>query len=133
MTTTMIQTSLPILLAVAVGGSLGAIGRYLVGVWVIQRFVVYFPLATLLVNALGALLIGVLFVFISERALLSENLRPLLVVGLLGSLTTFSTFSLEVVNMLQQGAMFTAMAYIIGSVILCVSLTWLGMALARLV
>lgn len=133
MTATMIQTSLPILLAVAVGGSVGAVGRYLVGVWVIQRFVVYFPLATLLVNAVGALLIGVLFVFISERALLSENLRPLLVVGLLGSLTTFSTFSLEVVNMLQQGAMFTAMAYIIGSVILCVSLTWLGMALARLV
>lgn len=133
MTATMIQTSLPILLAVAVGGSVGAVGRYLVGVWVIQRFVVYFPLATLLVNALGALLIGVLFVFISERALLSESLRPLLVVGLLGSLTTFSTFSLEIVNMLQQGAMFTAMAYIIGSVILCVSLTWVGMALARLV
>ena len=133
MTTTMIQTTFPILLAVAAGGSIGAIARYLTGVWVMQRFVVYFPLATLLVNAVGALLIGVLFVFISERALMSESLRPLLVVGLLGSLTTFPTFSLEVVNLIQQGEMFTAMAYIIGSVILCVSLTWLGMILARLV
>ncbi len=96
------------------------------------RFDVGFWLGTLLVNAIGALLIGVLFVLISEKAVVAAHWRPLLVVGLLGSLTTFSTFSLELVTMLQQGAIGPAIAYILASVLICVTLTWAGIELARL-
>lgn len=131
--TPLVQTALPTLLAVGFGGALGAIARYLISVWTIQRFSNGFPLGTLLVNAIGAFLIGILFVFISERAIIAAQWRPLLVVGLLGSLTTFSTFSIETVTMLQQGQWISAIAYIVGSVIICLALTWAGIELARLI
>ena len=131
-TVTLFQATLPSLLAVALGGSLGAVLRYLISLWTMARFDVGFWLGTLLVNAIGALLIGVLFVLISEKAVVAAHWRPLLVVGLLGSLTTFSTFSLELVTMLQQGAIGPAIAYILASVLICVTLTWAGIELARL-
>ena len=127
-----LSTSIATLLAVGLGGAVGAIARYLLSVWTLQRFDSAFPIGTLLVNAIGALLIGVLFVLISEKAILAAHWRPLLVVGLLGSLTTFSTFSLELVSYLQQGAWSIAVAYILASVIICVALTWVGISLGRL-
>lgn len=88
-------------------------------------------MGTLIANAIGALLIGVLFVVITEKGIIAESWRPLLVVGFLGALTTFSTFSLEAVGLLQQGEWPTAMVYILASVIICMLLTWAGIELAR--
>jgi CrcB protein len=88
-------------------------------------------MGTLIANAIGALLIGVLFVVITEKGIITESWRPLLVVGFLGALTTFSTFSLEAVGLLQQGEWPTAMVYILASVIICMLLTWAGIELAR--
>jgi len=122
-------------MAVGLGGALGAMFRYAISLWAVQRFEALMPTAaligTLIANAVGALLIGVLFVVITEKGLIAESWRPLLVVGFLGALTTFSTFSLETVGLLQQGEWLSAMVYVLSSVIICLFLTWAGIELAR--
>lgn len=131
----MIQTTFSTFMVIGFGGALGAMLRFAIGIWAVQRFESLLPtaalLGTLIANALGALLIGVLFVVITEKGLIAESWRPLLVVGFLGALTTFSTFSIETVALLQQGEWLTAMVYVLGSVIICLSLTWAGIELAR--
>jgi fluoride exporter len=118
-------------LAVAAGGAIGAVGRYLVmsgvGHWLGHGF----PLGTLVVNVLGSLAMGVL---VELGALVwspSPELRAMLVVGLLGSFTTFSTFSLDVVVLVGRGANFAAMGYVVASVVLSIAGLVLGMALVR--
>ena len=135
----MIQATYTTFLAVGLGGAFGAMLRYAISLWAVQRFDALIPTATfigrlmgtLIANAIGALLIGVLFVVITEKGIIAESWRPLLVVGFLGALTTFSTFSLEAVGLLQQGEWPTAMVYILASVIICMLLTWAGIELAR--
>ena len=131
----MIHATTVSFIAVALGGALGAMLRYAISLWSIQRLDTLMPTAalvgTLIANAVGAFLIGVLFVVITEKGLIAESWRPLLIVGFLGALTTFSTFSLEAVGLLQQGEWLTAMVYVLSSVIICLFLTWLGIELAR--
>lgn len=131
----MIQATYTTFMAVGLGGALGAIVRYAISLWAIQRFEALLPTAaligTLIANAVGAFLIGVLFVVITEKGIITESWRPLLVVGFLGALTTFSTFSIETVGLLQQGEWLSAMVYVLGSVIICLLLTWAGIELAR--
>lgn len=131
----MIQATYATFIAVGLGGALGAMFRYAISLWSVQRLEALMPSAalvgTLIANAVGAFLIGVLFVVITEKGLIAESWRPLLVVGFLGALTTFSTFSLEAVGLLQQGEWLTAMVYVLGSVIICLFLTWAGIELAR--
>ena len=130
-----IQATYATFIAVGLGGALGAMFRYAISLWSVQRLEALMPSAalvgTLIANAVGAFLIGVLFVVITEKGLIAESWRPLLVVGFLGALTTFSTFSLETVGLLQQGEWLTAMVYVLGSVIICLFLTWAGIELAR--
>lgn len=118
-------------LAIAVGGALGAMSRFglmtLIGNVASSRF----PWGTLIVNVSGSLLIGVLYVLISEKMLLSAEARALLIVGFLGAFTTFSTFSLDALLLVQQGFWLQACAYLMSSVLICVLATWLGMALTR--
>ena len=131
----MIQATYTTFMAVGLGGALGAIVRYAISLWAIQRFEALLPTAaligTLIANAVGAFLIGVLFVVITEKGIIAESWRPFLVVGFLGALTTFSTFSIETVGLLQQGEWLSAMVYVLGSVIICLLLTWAGIELAR--
>ncbi len=131
----MIQTTFSTFMVIGLGGALGAMLRFAISVWAVQRFESFLPtaalLGTLLANAIGALMIGVLFVVITEKGLIAESWRPLLIVGFLGALTTFSTFSLEALGLLQQGEWLTAMVYVLGSVIICLFLTWTGIELAR--
>ena len=131
----MIQATYATFMAVGLGGALGAMLRYAISLWAVQRFEALMPTAaligTLIANAVGALLIGVLFVVITEKGLIAESWRPLLVIGFLGALTTFSTFSLETVGLLQQGEWLSAMVYVLSSVIICLFLTWAGIELAR--
>ena len=120
------------LLAVAMGGALGAIARYSMSVWALQRFPgQQLPLATLTVNAIGALAIGILYVIIVERGVVDPRWQPLLMVGFLGSLTTFSTFSIELVNYLHRGEGWLALGYAALSVLLCLALTAAGIAATR--
>ena len=118
-------------LAVAAGGALGAVSRYWLMLWVSAQGGMRFPWGTLLVNVLGSCAIGVLYVLISERMVLTEQWRALLVVGYLGAFTTFSTFSLDALLLLQEGRVLLALAYVGTSVLLCLAGAWLGMMLMR--
>jgi CrcB protein len=119
-------------LAIALGGAIGALSRFGLMNLVASMLGNRLPWGTLLVNISGSLLIGILFVLVSEKMLLSADARALLIVGFLGAFTTFSTFSLDTILLIQQGWLAQAMAYMLASVMICVLATWLGMALARL-
>jgi fluoride exporter len=96
------------LLAVGLGGFVGAIARYVLTLWMIRIGGRDFPWGTLLVNVLGCLLIGVLMQLALQRAWFSESLRLLLVTGFLGSLTTFSSLSFETLELVERGEWFQA-------------------------
>ncbi|GAA5523584.1 putative fluoride ion transporter CrcB [Microbulbifer aestuariivivens] len=118
------------LAAIALGGAIGAILRHLVAVWTYPVFNGKFPLGTLLVNLAGSFLIGVVYVLIVERSMLSEEWRLLLMTGLFGALTTFSTFSLESLLLWHNGQPLTALAYVISSLVLCLGATAAALALS---
>lgn len=119
------------LLIVGLGGAVGAMGRYGVGVVAAGVFGRSFPMGTLLVNVLGALAIGFAYVYLVERSALSESWRVGLITGVLGGFTTFSAFSLESVGLLQENAYVRASLYIGLSVGLCLAATVFGLWLAR--
>lgn len=119
-------------LAVALGGAIGAVSRFWLSVAVERLNSSQFPLGTFLVNVLGSFLIGVCFILFLEKLHLVDSWRPLLVVGFLGALTTFSTFSLDALLLFQQGHYNTALFYILSSVLLCLFAAFTGMQLTRL-
>ena len=105
-------------LAVALGGALGAMGRYAVTNWAFSILENRFPLGTLLVNVIGSFLIGICYVLIIEKGVLSPEWRHLLMAGFLGAFTTFSTFSLDALNLWQNGHGVTALGYVLLNVVL---------------
>lgn len=113
------------LLWVAVGGSIGAVLRYLLSLLMLQLFGSAFPFATLLVNVLGSFLMGMLYA-LGQVTQLSPELKVLLGVGLLGALTTFSTFSNETLLLLQQGMIVKAILNVILSISICLFVVYLG-------
>jgi CrcB protein len=119
------------LLAIAAAGAIGAVLRYLVASGVYEIFGRGFPYGTLIVNLIGSFLIGYLFVWFLDRSVASEVWRLAVLVGLLGSFTTFSSFSLETYNLVITGYYGRAVANIIFSVSLCLLGTWIGISLAR--
>ncbi|MDX8410315.1 MAG: fluoride efflux transporter CrcB [Mariprofundaceae bacterium] len=120
------------LLAVAAGGAVGASLRWLLAGAVQRAAGGSFPWGTFVVNGLGSFLLGFLFVYLIERSSSGELLRLSLTVGLLGAFTTFSTYSLESLRLLQSGAYGLAAANVFGQVAVCLLLAWLGLQLARL-
>lgn len=119
-------------IAIACGGAFGAVSRF----WLhsaVQRFNgSSFPLGTFAVNLLGSFLIGVFFVVLAEKTQLSESWRPLIVVGFLGAMTTFSTFSIDALLLFEQGLYNTALFYIVSSVALCLLAAFAGMQVTRI-
>ncbi len=119
------------LLAIAAGGAAGAVARYLVSVGVTSLAGRGFPYGTLTVNVSGSLLIGLLYVTMIERSLLSPEWRAALQIGFLGAFTTFSTFSLETVELLSRGETLRAGVNVLLSVFLCIVATGVGMTIGR--
>jgi CrcB protein len=119
-----------IYLAVALGGALGALSRFGIGHWLADSGYAHLHPATFLVNVIGALLIGVLFIG-AERFTLSEPARLGMSVGFLGAFTTFSAFSLQLLTDIQEGQVLRAVFYASATVFLCLISCLVGMELAR--
>lgn len=119
------------LIAIAVGGAAGALLRYGVSVGVAAVLGRGFPFGTLVVNVLGCLAMGVLYIVLLERMALGGEWRAALLVGLLGAFTTFSTFSMETLVLFENGEQLRAFINIAASVVLCLAATWLGVLLGR--
>ena len=119
------------ILAIAVGGALGSVLRFLASTWTYGRFGSDFPYGTLAVNVLGSLLMGLLYTLLVERSALDPIWRAGLVVGVLGGFTTFSAFSMETVNLIAGGELPKALVNILASVCLCLTATWIGVVSGR--
>lgn len=106
-------------LAIALGGALGAMGRYGVSTYLYPLLGNRFPLGTFAVNVLGSFIIGVCYVLIIEKEILAPQWRHVMMTGFLGAFTTFSTFSLDALNLWQNGHGVTALIYVGISVLTC--------------
>ena len=122
-----------VLLAVALGGAAGSLARYgMVLLLDNHSFPYSFPWGIFLSNIIGSFLIGVALVLIVEKALVPDIWRPLVMTGFLGGFTTFSTFSLQALWLLQSGRLLAAGAYMLGSLLLGVVGAFLGILLTRI-
>ena len=119
------------LLAIAVGGAFGAVGRFASSQWIYGLLGRSFPYGTLFVNFIGSFVMGFLAILLIERIAAGPELRAFLLIGFLGSFTTFSTFSLETINLFSSGESLKAFINMLMSVFVCVTACWLGMILGR--
>ena len=116
------------ILSIAAGGAIGALGRHWVSTAVQSLTGIQFPFGTLAVNILGCAILGGLIMAMALVWSPSQEVRAFLTVGMMGALTTFSTFSMEVVLMIERGEWLHAGLYVAGSVILSIGATMLAMA-----
>ena len=105
-------------LIIGVGGFLGAVARYIVALWIGQRWGRTFPLGTFIVNISGCFLISFLMSLFTEKFMVNPQLRLFLVVGFLGAYTTFSTFEYETGNLMRDGEWSIALANVLLSVLM---------------
>ena len=119
------------LVMVALGGSAGAVLRYLISDWMRNRWSTAFPLGTLTVNVLGCLLMGIL-AHSSQASALSPATKLMITTGLLGALTTFSTFSVETLHCLHQHNLTLATLNIAANVLLSMVAVVVGAGIAKL-
>ncbi|HEB57907.1 MAG TPA: fluoride efflux transporter CrcB [Gammaproteobacteria bacterium] len=117
--------------AIAVGGAVGAVMRFWVSTWTYRVLGQGFPWGTLAVNVSGSLAMGFVYVLLVERLSLGPEWRAALMIGFLGAFTTFSTFSVEALNLVQAGTVVRALLYVLASVIFCVLAAYLGMIAGR--
>lgn len=119
--------------AVALGGALGAVGRFVLSNYFNRVFDVHHTvhIGTMLVNILGSFLMGIVYVYVLEKEVWHPHMRSLLMVGMLGAFTTFSSFSLEAINFFERGHPWLSVSYVLGSVILCIAAAAGAIALAR--
>jgi fluoride exporter len=120
-------------LLIGVGGFAGAIMRYLVDGVVSDRTGAAFPWGTLVVNATGSFILGLLFALTTERAILPAEVRGPLMIGFVGAYTTFSTYMLESWSLIEGGAYGPALANLAGSVAIGLIAVSLGLLVGRAV
>jgi fluoride exporter len=116
---------------VAIGGALGSVSRYLLGIWIQSTSQsIDFPYGTLTVNLIGCFLIGLLSQLAEARGVFTPETRALVFIGVLGGFTTFSSFGNDTINLVRDGDVFTALLNIGTNVILGLALVWLGRTVA---
>ncbi|MEW6400970.1 MAG: fluoride efflux transporter CrcB [Chloroflexota bacterium] len=119
------------IILVALGGALGSVMRYLLGIWTQSASKsIDFPYGTLAVNLIGCFVIGVLAELAEVRGAFTPESRALVFIGVLGGFTTFSSFGNDTINLLRDGEAFNALANIGANVILGLTLVWLGRTVA---
>ncbi len=121
--------NISLLVFVAIGGSIGATFRYLISILMHKILGSSFAYGTLTVNILGSFIIGFLYLYFEQT--ISPNVKAMLITGMLGALTTFSTFSLETILMIQEGLYFKALLNITLNVLFTLSSTIAGMFLFK--
>ncbi len=119
------------LVFIAIGGAFGAMMRFLSQATVYELVGKTFPLGTLFVNVTGSFLMGLLSIFLVEKFNLSAEWHLAILVGVLGSFTTFSTFSIETLVLFEQGDLFKAFTNITISIVLCIGAVWAGAFFAK--
>jgi CrcB protein len=118
-------------LAIGFGGALGALLRYWMSTGVYALLGRDFPYGTLAVNVLGSFLLGLCSVLLIDRLAIGPAWRAGVLIGGLGAFTTFSTFSLETLLLIEQGALLRALLNAVASVVLCLAFVWLGVLIGR--
>jgi fluoride exporter len=118
-------------LAIALGGAVGSLLRYWTSIGIHGLFGRGFPYGTLAVNVLGSFLIGLLTVLLLDRFDVGPVWRAGILIGLLGAFTTFSTFSFETLNLLEQGDVAKGALNSVLNFALCLFATWLGLLIGR--
>lgn len=120
-----------LIFAIAIGGALGAVGRYVVSVLMLQWISSNIPLGTLLVNVVGSFVLGLVYECGTLVWQSSNEFKAFLIVGILGGFTTFSTFSLEIVVLFQKGEIGAGVLYAVGSLVLAVLGLTMGIIFGR--
>jgi CrcB protein len=116
---------------VGLGGALGSIARYVVGLVVYERMGTRFPYGTFVINISGCFVIGLVLTVLDDRLGLSPAWREALAIGFVGAFTTFSTFEYETLRAVQHGHAATALTYVAGSVVLGFVAVWAGATVGR--
>ena len=104
------------ILSVAIGGSVGAVARYLINISPLATVLAKFPLPTFIINIVGSFLIGFLMIVFADKYVVNENIRMAVIVGFLGAFTTFSTFEMEIFGLVREREFFTGFLYLFLSV-----------------
>jgi len=117
---------LKMFLITGAGGFLGSGLRYLVQRYIAVLLPVSFPFATLSINVLGSLLLGIIYAIGEKSSILSPEVRIFLAIGVCGGFTTFSTFSLDTVNLVRDGEYLYVTVYVLASVLLSIFATIAG-------
>jgi CrcB protein len=118
-------------LLVGLGGFVGTLFRYWLSGLIAKRYGETFPLGTLAVNAIGCFIIGFLFYFFYDRSLTTPTARTVVLIGVIGGFTTFSSYGLQTFTLLRDGEVFLALVNVIASNVLGLALVWLGYVLAK--
>lgn len=119
------------ILAIAIGGSLGAVARYLINISPLAYVFGKFPLPTFVINIVGSFLIGFLMIVFADKIEVNDNLRMAVIVGFLGAFTTFSTFEMEVYGLVRERELLTGFLYLFLSVFVGFVGVVAGVALGR--
>jgi fluoride exporter len=119
------------ILLVGVGGFVGTLFRYWLSGVIARRYGETFPLGTLVVNAIGCFIIGFLFYFFYDRSLTTPTARTVVLIGVIGGFTTFSSYGLQTFTLLRDGELFLALVNVVASNALGLALVWLGYILAK--
>lgn len=120
------------LIAIFLGGGIGAVSRFLISLNLTKIYNINLPIATFLVNIIGSFAIGFLYILFMEKTDLTPALKLALTVGFCGGLTTFSTFSLELFEMISHQQFMQAAIYALLSVLVCLVMTGIGVYCAKL-
>jgi CrcB protein len=120
------------IILIGLAGFLGTVTRYWLSGWTARRFGETFPAGTLIVNLVGCFLAGLLFYLMFDRYLVNQTIRTVVIIGLLGGFTTFSSFGLQTFTLLRDGELGFALLNIAVSNLGGLLMVWCGYSLARI-